>query len=486
MPQMLEARNQFRSKLIGMIVLGFIALAGIVGSAAILMTMNQRQMESVAHTYQVERQVSAMRLSLMRIDSFRRKKDVERSAEELKTYRSRLDAAIDSFGDLTKDNPRQQARVPLLEGLEAQVLLQVGAISKAEYGERVHFDEPIAMLDVLTKAMQDEELRLQGFRAEELRRIQYGFYVSLAAAGLLLIIVGLLTFASLRRFTQELMDSRQALRDANAGLEQAVQERTSDLKRANGELQRFAYIVSHDLRSPLVNVMGFTSELEVATKRLGEMLADARKTRPETLYPGTDELIEQDLPEAIHFIRTSTQKMDRLINAILQLSRQGNRTLNPTWLDMNRVISDVAESLKVRAEQAEAEIIVAPNQPEIYGDRVAMEQILSNLIENAIKYNHPDRPPIVRITGRRIGQTAEFRVTDNGRGIDARDFDRVFDLFRRSGTQDRPGEGIGLAHVRAVVYRLGGSILLESELGVGTTFILSIPLHYSEEQSQVS
>ncbi|WDF73101.1 sensor histidine kinase [Novosphingobium sp. KACC 22771] len=486
MPQMLEARNQFRSKLIGMIVLGFIALAGIVGSAAILMTMNQRQMEGVAHTYQVERQVSAMRLSLMRIDSFRRKKDTERSAEELKTYRSRLDAAIDSFGDLTKDNPRQQARVPLLEGLEAQVLLQVGAISKAEYGERVHFDEPIAMLDVLTKAMQDEELRLQGFRAGELRRIQYGFYVLLAAAGLLLIVVGLLTFASLRRFTQELMDSRQALRDANTGLEQAVQERTSDLKRANGELQRFAYIVSHDLRSPLVNVMGFTSELEVATKRLGEMLADARKTRPETLYPGTDELIEQDLPEAIHFIRTSTQKMDRLINAILQLSRQGNRTLNPTWLDMNRVISDVAESLKVRAEQADAQIIVAPNQPEIYGDRVAMEQILSNLIENAIKYNHPQRPPVVRITGRRIGQTAEFRVSDNGRGIDARDFDRVFDLFRRSGTQDRPGEGIGLAHVRAVVYRLGGSILLESELGVGTTFILSIPLHYSEEQSQVS
>lgn len=486
MPQMLEARNQFRSKLIGMIVLGFIALAGIVGSAAILMTMNQRQMEGVAHTYQVERQVSAMRLSLMRIDSFRRKKDTERSAEELKTYRSRLDAAIDSFGDLTKDNPRQQARVPLLEGLEAQVLLQVGAISKAEYGERVHFDEPIAMLDVLTKAMQDEELRLQGFRAEELRRIQYGFYVLLAAAGLLLIVVGLLTFASLRRFTQDLMDSRQALRDANTGLEQAVQERTSDLKRANGELQRFAYIVSHDLRSPLVNVMGFTSELEVATKRLGEMLADARKTRPETLYPGTDELIEQDLPEAIHFIRTSTQKMDRLINAILQLSRQGNRTLNPTWLDMNRVISDVAESLKVRAEQADAQIIVAPNQPEIYGDRVAMEQILSNLIENAIKYNHPQRPPVVRITGRRIGQTAEFRVSDNGRGIDARDFDRVFDLFRRSGTQDRPGEGIGLAHVRAVVYRLGGSILLESELGVGTTFILSIPLHYSEEQSQVS
>lgn len=486
MPQVAQARNQFRSRLIGMIALGFVALAGIVGSAAILMAMNQRQMDGVSHTYQVERQVAAMRLSLLRIDGFRRKKDAERRADELKTYRLRLDEAIASFRDLTRDNPRQQARVPLLEGLEAQVLLDVGAITPQEFGERLRFEDPIGMLDVLTKTMQDEELRLQGQRREELKRIQYGFYVVLGAAGLLLIVVGLLTFASLRRFTRDLMDSRQALRDANAGLELAVQERTADLKRANGELQRFAYIVSHDLRSPLVNVMGFTSELEIATQRLGEMLQEARRTRPETLFPGTSELVEQDLPEAIHFIRTSTQKMDRLINAILQLSRQGNRALTPTWLDMNRVIGDVVESLMMRAEQAGAQIIIAPHQPEIYGDRVAIEQILSNLIENAIKYNHPDRAPVVNITGKRIGDRAEFRVSDNGRGIDARDFDRVFDLFRRSGTQDRPGEGIGLAHVRAVVYRLGGSILLESEMGVGTTFILSIPLHYSEEQSQVS
>ncbi|KAH2820939.1 hypothetical protein KXV85_002966, partial [Aspergillus fumigatus] len=185
------------------------------------MAMNQRQMDGVSHTYQVERQVAAMRLSLLRIDGFRRKKDAERRADELKTYRNRLDEAIASFRDLTRDNPRQQARVPLLEGLEAQVLLDVGAITPQEFGEKLRFEDPIGMLDVLTKTMQDEELRLQGQRREELRRIQYGFYVVLGAAGLLLIVVGLLTFASLRRFTRDLMDSRQALRDANTGLELA-------------------------------------------------------------------------------------------------------------------------------------------------------------------------------------------------------------------------------------------------------------------------
>jgi signal transduction histidine kinase len=184
------------------------------------------------------------------------------------------------------------------------------------------------MLDVLTKTMQDEELRLQGFRAAEMRRIQYGFYVVLGAAGVLLIVVGLLTFASLRRFTQDLMDSRQALRDANTGLEQAVQERTPKQTR-QWRNARFAYIVSHDLRSPLVNVMGFTSELEIATKRLGEMLQEAQDP-PRHAVSRHGELIEQDLPEAIHFIRSSTQKMDRLINAILQLSRQ--RRAQPGWL----------------------------------------------------------------------------------------------------------------------------------------------------------
>jgi signal transduction histidine kinase len=123
---------------------------------------------------------------------------------------------------------------------------------------------------------------------------------------------------------------------------------------------------------------------------------------------------------------------------------------------------DVAE-LKVRAEQADAQIIVG-NQPEIYGDRVAVEQILSNLIENAIKYNHPDRPRLYVSPGVGLAIPPNSAYRTMG-AASTRATDRVFDLFRRSGTQDRPGEGIGLAHVRAVVYRLGGSILL-NQVGV--------------------
>ena len=109
------------------------------------------------------------------------------------------------------------------------------------------------------------------------------------------------------------------------GLEGAVRDRTAELTRANAEIQRFAYIVSHDLRSPLVNVMGFTAELEAAAKPLAALLERAEAEAPGIVTEDARAAVRADLPESIGFIRTSTQKMDRLIAAILQLSRQGRR-----------------------------------------------------------------------------------------------------------------------------------------------------------------
>ena len=110
-----------------------------------------------------------------------------------------------------------------------------------------------------------------------------------------------------------------------------------------------------------------------------------------------------------------------------------------------------------------------------------MEQLLSNLTENAVKYLSPDRPGDIRLRGRAAGTRAVFEVADNGRGIDPRDHERVFELFRRSGQQDQPGEGIGLAHVRALVYRLGGTITVDSELGRGSTFRVDLPRRLERE-----
>ncbi|HZD88478.1 MAG TPA: ATP-binding protein, partial [Pseudolabrys sp.] len=112
-------------------------------------------------------------------------------------------------------------------------------------------------------------------------------------------------------------------------------------------------------------------------------------------------------------------------------------------------------------------------------DPLALQQIFSNLVDNALKYRRPEVPLQLEIDGRATATHAIYEVKDNGRGIDPRDHQRVFELFRRAGQQDQPGEGIGLAHVRALVRRLGGNMRLSSELGQGSVFTITLPKQWS-------
>ena len=282
-------------------------------------------------------------------------------------------------------------------------------------------------------------------------------------------------FLLMRRYAADLGRSEVALKALNAGLEDEVRRRTADLTRANEEIQRFAYIVSHDLRSPLVNVMGFTSELETAAKPLRELIARLKVEAPQLLSLGATEAVELDLPESIGFIRSSTQKMDRLINAILRLSREGRRNLTPEPVAMNALAQGVIASLHQQAEARGATVEVDGVLPDLVNDRLAVEQVFSNVVENALKYLKPGRAGVIRVRGRTDGAVRTYEVQDNGRGIDPKDHERVFELFRRAGAQDQPGEGIGLAHVRALVYRLGGTITVDSELDRGATFRICLP-----------
>ncbi|MEJ1977895.1 MAG: histidine kinase dimerization/phospho-acceptor domain-containing protein [Acetobacteraceae bacterium] len=154
---------------------------------------------------------------------------------------------------------------------------------------------------------------------------------------------------------------------------------------ANEEIQRFAYIVSHDLRAPLVNIMGFTSELEQSTNQLSQASAEMG------MAPALREPLIEEVAEALRFIKASTGKMDRLINAILKLSREGRRVLAPERLDMRQVFGGLVESMRHQAAQHEAEVSIGP-VPNLVADRVAVEQIFSNVIDNALKYLKPGRP----------------------------------------------------------------------------------------------
>jgi signal transduction histidine kinase len=280
--------------------------------------------------------------------------------------------------------------------------------------------------------------------------------------------------AALRGTQAELEVANRRLEAANVNLEGIVQARTADLTEANEEIQRFAYIVSHDLRAPLVNIMGFTSELETAAKSLGRFAGEVDAREPGALSTEVAAAVDEDIPEAIRFIKASTSKMDRLISAILTLSREGRRVLAAERLDMHAVLTSIADTVRHQATDGNAEIRIG-EMPTLMMDRVAVEQIFGNLLDNALKYLKPGRPGVIRIGGRMEGRLAVFEVEDNGRGISPRDHERIFELFRRAGDQSVPGEGIGLAHVRALVRRLGGKIECESVPDQGTVFRVRLP-----------
>ena len=297
--------------------------------------------------------------------------------------------------------------------------------------------------------------------------------------GLFILLFAGAAFRLLLRYIREAVAARTEVEQLNVTLEDRVIRRTAALTRANEEIQRFAYIVSHDLRAPLVNIMGFTSELEVGTKALQAYFEHETE---ETKAPAI-EATAQALPEAVRFIRSSTTKMDGLINAILKLSREGKRELLAEDVDIRRVFEIILASLKHQIDESETKVTLSPHLPIVRSDRMSLEQIFSNLVDNALKYLQPGRPGDLRVEAENKGQNVVIKVIDNGRGIADQDRERVFELFRRAGRQDRPGDGIGLAHVRAQVRRLGGDITVKSKLGEGSEFRVVLPRSLVIEQS---
>ena len=443
---------------------------------------------SVVHTYEVEQTIGRFSILAEQLETARRGFIINRNDASLQTYRRTMHdipPTLDRIGALTIDNPSQQRRLVAVrreaeihrasahETIARMEDASPAMQAMADFGVDRSF---VAMTDLrrLTQQMVDEEERLLVLRRAAQDRAGLSLYLILGVTGVLMIVVMGAALWVVRRYTTGLNASQDDLRTLNTGLEDAVAARTAELSRANDEIQRFAYIVSHDLRSPLVNVMGFTAELEATIAPLTTLIDRVDAEAPALMTAEAREA-KADLPEAVGFIRSSTAKMDRLINAILRLSREGRRTLQPVAIDLAALTASIRDSFAHQLGATGAEIDVGGPFVPLVSDRLALEQILSNLIENAVKYLDPDRPGRIAVTARREGPRVVIDVIDNGRGIAPADHERIFDLFRRAGSQDQAGEGLGLAHVRALSYRLGGLITCISRLGEGTTFRLSLP-----------
>jgi signal transduction histidine kinase len=476
-------------------------------SAASVILVNQARQDNawVVHTVEVENQISTLLLQIRSAESAARGYLVTGEPRLLADHQASVASIIPAIGKLdrlTGDNPVQiknsqklralvQAR---LEGLAELVDFAkrndtAGGIAKLREAST---NDSIERIDEVAGAMRAEEGRLFSLRTTAADRSQrLASAVTVAGSGFLIVLAGISIFL-VRRSARARDDAEMLLRDANLNLEATVDARTADLREANNEIQRFAYIVSHDLRSPLVNIMGFTSELEqlrvdifkrIATLRrtaasLPSPLVDDGETETEPAMDGEDKQMLEDFSEALAFIKSSIAKMDRLISAILNLTREGRREFMPVRIDTRELIEAIVATVAHQAGEAKAEIRIEP-LPQIVSDRLALEQIFSNLIDNALKYLKPGVPGEILVRGRTKLNFAIFEITDNGRGIDPKDHQRIFDLFRRAGAQDKPGQGIGLAHVRALVRRLGGTMSVASQLDRGSTFTITLPLRWA-------
>lgn len=473
---------------IALLLVGLFALLGIVGTVIYLGERSRVYFDQVIEARDARTAASDLRNNLRASESSQRgfiitgneaylstynlaqdmlPQRIESVENILKPYPAAADAVVELKSDIAGKVAEMQSTIALKrEGKDAEAVAVVDTDRGKELMDRA--------VEFLTSIINAADTRLTEGVAEQRASAEWLRWTSIIGGVLIVLVVGgsALTVIS---YTRELIRARNEVAVLNAGLEQRVAERTADLQLANDEIQRFAYIVTHDLRAPLVNIMGFTSELETGANSV-RALIDKTEIGDDPVAIEARRAADEDLPEAIDFIRTSTRKMDGLINAILKLSREGRRVLRPERVELKESLETAAASVQHQVAETGGEVSVEIDLPAVRTDKLSIEQIFGNLLDNAVKYRAKDRPLRVDIRGQILpANRVAITVADNGRGIADQDRERVFELFRRSGVQDQAGEGIGLAYVRTVVRNLGGDITMESQLGKGTTFTVTLP-----------
>ena len=226
----------------------------------------------------------------------------------------------------------------------------------------------------------------------------------------------------------------------------------TELKRANADLEQFASAASHDLQEPLRMISSYLQLLS-------------------TRYEGK---LDKDADTYIGFAVDGSNRLQKMITDLLEFSRVGTRGRPFAPVDSGTVLDRALMNLKMAIEESGAEVTVE-KLPQVLADETQLMLLFQNLVGNSIKFRGTD-PPRVRISARRDGEKWVFSVKDNGIGIDPKQHDKLFVIFRRLHSRDKyPGTGIGLAMCRRIVERHGGRIWIESELGRGATFLFTLP-----------
>ncbi|HOV12764.1 MAG TPA: transporter substrate-binding domain-containing protein [Spirochaetota bacterium] len=253
--------------------------------------------------------------------------------------------------------------------------------------------------------------------------------------------------------------------------EEKIKLLNKNLEDKNRELEQILYVASHDLRSPLVNVQGFTREIGLSFNELKKIINESNLDECKKIKL----IIDDDIDGSMKFITNSITKMDRLLDGILKLSRIGRITANQKKIDMNFFIKNVFNNFSYQCKTKNI-IIESEPLPDCIADDVLLDQVFTNLIDNAIKYmkdNQKDGK--IKVTGKIDGKNVVYCVEDNGMGINNDHFEKIFELFYRLNPNKTDGQGIGLTIVRKILHILDGNIWLTSDINIGSKFYISLP-----------
>jgi signal transduction histidine kinase len=376
--------------------------------------------------------------------------------EKQKEFAPRL-AFLDS---LTQDNPLQQER-----------LVQIRSIldRKNEWMSRqlvvrrsAGLDSSIALMRTLTGSMMMDSLstKIEEMKGEENRLLVSRTTDSESTARLMLLVETIVVPASvvllaaiflfLRGEVKRRTESERRVSTLNASLERHAVE----LEASNRELEAFSYSVSHDLRAPLRHIDGYV----------------------ELLRSNKGSQIDEKGQNYLHVISSAARELGVLIDELLIFSRIGRTDLTTTKVDMRPLFEEVVAAHAPEMERRDVHVTIG-DLPSITGDLSMMRLVATNLISNALKYTRPRSPAVIEVSHKVDERGADvFSVRDNGVGFDMLYVQKLFGVFQRlHGASEFEGTGIGLANVRRIVERHGGTVLAEGEVDKGAIFSFRIP-----------
>ena len=254
--------------------------------------------------------------------------------------------------------------------------------------------------------------------------------------------------------------------------EQKQQALARELAEKNRDLENLLYVASHDLRSPLINIQGFSRTMDRDWKNLESRLPPAGSPEEDAFRKSA----AMRITRALSFISEGVKRIDGLLEGLLSVSRLGRAAIRIEPCDATALCRSVLATLHFQIEQAGAEVVIQEPLPPCLADQTFLGQIFANILDNALKFRRPDRRATIHIAGKIDGPRASYAITDNGIGIHPDHISRIFEIFHRLDPHSTPGQGLGLTIVQRCLERMGGTIAVQPSTPGGSEFVFSLPV----------